>query len=1251
MKKLSCILAIFSLGFNLSIKAQCSATMAFLGGDTNYVYNQVGSPFNSGATMACNAMPFFVWANQPSTLDSANEDIYTPCIKTEYDRYWTTTRNDGTESMYEAGWYLGCVGPSAGCSFPIGTSSPMPSSGIDIWNLYWSYLDETQSHDLVFTKPTGVSWNTHTITVQDCWTEATLPSVVATPIQWTSTMNSWTVSVPANTPIGNATFTLNPNVPGAITDLNFGYVYVRPYLLPAGTYTLNYNFQGSECPSPGANGQFIFTITNPYNASWTPPTNLCNNGSCVNLTTSGTSGGTWSGTGVSGSQFCPGTSGAGSFAVTYSVGISNTCRATQTNSITVTATPTLSVAGGTICANQSIVLSNTGTSASSYTWSPSGGNASTATVSPSGNTTYTLTGANANCSSSTTAQVNVTPSPTISIASSAGSTICSGTSTTLTASGATTYTWSANAGGGNSSSVVVSPGSNQTYTVTGTTSGCSSAQVITVNVTPTPTITTSASLPTVCAGQSTTLTASGATTYTWAPGGSTSNPLVVSPGTSTTYTVTGSTSGCNSTQVVSVNVNPLPTIGVSAQPSGICTGQSTTLTASGGTTYTWSANAGGGSTNPVSVSPSSTATYTVSGTDANGCTNQSVLTVSVSSSAPVAISAASNTVCSGQSLVLSGSGATNYTWMPGGQTGSTLTVTPSSNTTYTLNGDNGTCTGSNTLSIGVVANPTVNATTSSSALCSGSSATLTASGATNYTWMPGGSTGSSFTDTPTSTTTYTLTGETGGCAATTAITVTVTPTPTVSASASSGTVCAGQSVVLTGGGAGTFTWMPGGSSATTITVSPSATTTYTLTGANGTCTAAATAAVNVTPLPNITANAASSTICSGQSTVLTASGATTYTWSTNAGGANTTTVSVNPSGTTVYTVTGTDNGCDNTAQVTVTITPTPTVAVSAASGTICAGQGTALSAGGATNYTWSPGGSTSSGVNVSPATNTTYTVTGETAGCSATSTVEVVVNPTPTLGGTPVLDSALCGMPTGAVTGINVTGGTPGYTYQWYSGSTAIPGATGDSLTNVAAGTYSVEVIDANGCVATGGTAVFNIPGTGAVTAAITPAITQGQAPLNVTFTNASSGASGYYWNFGNGTNSTAQNPSTAVYTNAGTYTVTMLAANGSCWDTTMAIVIVDDATSIVIPNVFSPNGDGTNDEFFVANTGLTTLTCEIYNRWGQKMYTLNSPQERWDGRGLNGEQASEGTYFYILKALGTDGIAHEQEGHLTLVR
>jgi len=1404
MKKIISTLAVvFLLGFNSFVKAQvCPPTMPLIAGDTAYVYSGTGTTFNSGTSYACNDQPFFIWANQtlPITtytngVSNVDTAIFTPCIATNYNTYWTTLRTRGTESFYEAGFYLGCIGPS-GCVWPIGGPGTPPNSGVDQWDLLLSYLDPGQSHDFVFTKPLGLPWSgPPTVTINNCWNNAVIPSVVATPVSWPSATTSFTATTAAGSSIGFCSFTLAPAVPGAITDLNYGYVYVRPNLLPAGTYTMTYFFSGVDCPG-GTTSQFVFTITNPYSAAWTAPANLCTNSSCVSLppTVSGTAGGTWSGTGVSGTNFCPGTSGAGSFGVTYSVGISATCRATQTNSITVNATPTLSVAGGNLCSGQSIVLTNTGSAASGYTWSPSGGSASSATVSPTGNTTYTLTGANGNCSSSTTAAVNVTatptlvvaggticsgqsivltntgtaagsytwspsggsagsatvspsgnmtytlsgangtctgtttatvnvnatptlavtggticagqnivltntgtaagsytwspsggsagsatvspggnttytltgangtctgsttavvnvtPSPTIGLASSAGATICSGGSTTLTASGASNYTWSPNAGGGTTNPVVVSPSGNTTYTVTGESSGCTSTQVITVNVTPTPTVLAVANSATLCAGQSTVLTGSGATTYTWMPGSVASSTILVTPGSTSIYTVTGENSGCTSTQTVAVNVNQLPTIGVNAAPASVCTGQTTTITASGATTYTWSANAGGGNGNPVTVTPGATDTYTVTGTDNNGCINTNTVTVIFGTSAAITITPTSNTVCAGGSITLSGSGATNYTWSPGSQTTSTITVTPTGPTSYTLTGDNGGCMGTQTITVNSVPNPTVATGASSQNICSGQSTVLTGSGATNYTWMPGSATTSTISVTPGATATYTLTGETAGCTDTDVITVNVTITPTVTAVASTGTICAGQSVVLTGGGAGTYTWMPGGMTAGTVTVNPSTNTTYTLTGANGVCTATETVAVNVTALPNVTASSSSNAICGGQSAVVTAGGATTYTWMP--GGANTSTLSVNPAISTVYTVTGTSNGCDNSAVVSITVTPTPTIGITASSGTICAGQSTTLNGAGATNYTWNPGGINSPSTGVTPVVTTTYTLTGETNGCTATETVAVIVNPTPTLGNSPSIDSSLCGMPTGGVANINVTGGTPGYTYQWYNGSTPITGANTDSLTGMPIGTYSVLVTDANGCVASGGTAVFTIPGSLPVTAGITPGLSQGPPPLNVVFVNNSSAnATVFAWNFGNGASSTAQNPPGMSYTSAGVYTVTLYAYNGGCWDTTSALVIVDVPTTILIPNIFSPNGDGINDEFFIFNTGLSTLTCDIFNRWGQRMFTLNAPQQVWDGKTPGGEQASEGTYFYILKAVGIDGKTYEREGPLTLVK
>jgi gliding motility-associated-like protein len=134
------------------------------------------------------------------------------------------------------------------------------------------------------------------------------------------------------------------------------------------------------------------------------------------------------------------------------------------------------------------------------------------------------------------------------------------------------------------------------------------------------------------------------------------------------------------------------------------------------------------------------------------------------------------------------------------------------------------------------------------------------------------------------------------------------------------------------------------------------------------------------------------------------------------------------------------------------------------------------------------------------------------------------------------------------------------------------------------------------------------------------------------------------------GATSTATNPA-YTYTANGTYTVTLIASNGTCLDTATAIIVVDVATSIVIPNIFSPNGDGVNETFMIMCTGMKSLTCDIYNRWGQLVYTLNGPNEVWDGKLNNGNQATEGTYYFMLNAVGLDGKTYSYQGPLTLVK
>ena len=236
--------------------------------------------------------------------------------------------------------------------------------------------------------------------------------------------------------------------------------------------------------------------------------------------------------------------------------------------------------------------------------------------------TYSVVATGANGSGSNSTFLTVNPLPTVSVTASPG-TICIGGSATLTASGAATYGWSPATGLDTTTGPTVhaSPANTTSYTVTGTdTNGCQSTANVTVTVNPRPTVSVTASPGTICIGGSATLTASGAATYSWSPPtglDTTTGPTVhASPANTTSYTVTGTdTNGCQNTANVTVTVNPLPTVSVTASPGTICIGGSATLTASGAETYGWSPPTGLDATNgpTVHASPTNTTSYTVTG--------------------------------------------------------------------------------------------------------------------------------------------------------------------------------------------------------------------------------------------------------------------------------------------------------------------------------------------------------------------------------------------------------------------------------------------------------------------------------------------------------------------------------------------------------------------------------------------------------------------------------------------------------------
>lgn len=314
---------------------------------------------------------------------------------------------------------------------------------------------------------------------------------------------------------------------------------------------------------------------------------------------------------------------------------------TATKSITITATPTVVPAftNTTICAGNSTTLTLGG--ATTYTWLPTG-SGSSSVLSPTATTVYSITGSTGGCTSSVrNVTVNVNASPVVTL-TPASSTICSGQSRVITASGAASYSWSS---GASTASVSVSPTLTTVYTATGTTSGCSGTKTATVTVTAIPVVSVSPSNTTICSGKTVTLTASGATTYSWSSGSGSVN--VVSPGSNTVYTVTGSNGSCASAPVsATVNVVASPTLTALTDNTLICTGFSSTLTANGNaTSYAWSPSASLSSStgSMVIASPTTTTTYTVTGT-LGSCTGTASVVQNVSLCTGIAGVIASNEV-------------------------------------------------------------------------------------------------------------------------------------------------------------------------------------------------------------------------------------------------------------------------------------------------------------------------------------------------------------------------------------------------------------------------------------------------------------------------------------------------------------------------------------------------------------------------------------------------------------------------------
>lgn len=502
---------------------------------------------------------------------------------------------------------------------------------------------------------------------------------------------------------------------------------------------------------------------------------------------------------------------------------------------TCNALPSVSVSTTNSVVCNGFTTSLSGNGADTYTWT---GGTPTVTngiaFSPTTTLSYTLSGTNTltGCSSTNNPiqTITVNPVPTVT-ANTTSSLICNSGLVTLNGSGADTYTWTGGVpnitnGVAFNPTITASYTVSGTYTLTGCTSTNIAVQSISVNPTPTVSIVTNSNV--ICFGGAPTLTASGASTYTWLPANFTTAIINPTPAVTTTFTLTGSSpAGCTSTNLAQqvVSVNPLPVVTATATSYSICLGATTAVNANGATNYTWTSSL----QNNVAFSPNATASYTVTGIDANNCQNTASLTITVDALPSVTANITATAVCAGSSITLSGTGAATYTWTGGITDGQAFA--PAASGDYTLTGISPAgCTSTNAPVVSVTVNalPNVVANTTHTSVCYGYMATLNGSGAVSYVWSDGVTDNVAFS--PTVTATYTVTGtDANSCQNTSVVSITVNSLPTLSVSSTNTAGCEAESNTLTVSGADTYSWSSSETSSS-IVVSPTTTSTYTVIG-------------------------------------------------------------------------------------------------------------------------------------------------------------------------------------------------------------------------------------------------------------------------------------------------------------------------------------------------------------------------------------------------------------------------------------
>jgi len=693
----------------------------------------------------------------------------------------------------------------------------------------------------------------------------------------------------------------------------------------------------------------------------------------------------------------------------------------------------------------------------------------------------------------------------------------------------------------------------------------------------------------VCVSNTINLTSSSGATYIWSgPNGFTSNlqnPNIpnATPAMAGIYTITViAAPGCIDTDTINLIVTalpPTPTI-TAGGPTIFCAGGNVTLTSSAGSTYLWS---NGATTQSINVTTSGS--YTVRVTDANGCLSAAsaatVVKVNALPVTPTITAGGPTAFCAGGSVTLTSSAGSTYLWSNGATTPG-INVISSGNYTVRVTDANG-CQSVASVPIIVTVNalpvPTINAG-GPTTFCDGGSVTLTSSTGTGYLWSTGATTASINITTSGS---YTVrVTDAYGCqsAASAATMVNVNALPAVNAGRDT-TISTGTSTpvnaTVAGTGPFTYSWSPSLQLTDAFiedptTVSLTTTTIFTLMATSTTTSCSNTDAVTITisggPLSSAP-TVSPGTVCAGTNVKLNAlasggTGSYTYTWTSIPAGFTSSIADpiAIPTVNTTYYVAVSDGFATVNSQVAVTVNSLPATPAITAGGptTFCANGNVTLTSSAETNYLWSNGANTAT-INVTTAGSYTVKVKNASGCLSAASAATVV-----TVNALPVIPTITAGGPTAFCASGSVTlTSSSGTSYKWSNGATT-PG-----INVTSAGIYTVQVTNASGCQSAASVATIVTVNT-LPSASVTKADNSGLANNDgiicsgTTATLTASGGTFYSWSSGETT-------AAIVKGIAGTYTVTVTNTNG-CTDTE-AVIITVNAVPIVTAGSNSPVCEG----------------------------------------------------------------------------